>query len=320
MLPNVRELQHLVFLAEERHFARAAQRAFLSQSAFSRSVGALEAQLGLRLFDRDSRHVYITADGERILQLARRLLASAADLSREAELLRGGEVGTLALGSGPYTAVLFTVPVITQARQAFHKVRFRLEVDHSAALLQRLEAGDIHLFLSDVQELPASGPWEIEPLGSYGSMVICRADHPMARHPTISVEQLLRLELASVHIPHPIRRRLSEALGFSHVELLPVVFECESIAVLKEFVMRSDAAIIAPASLFEHEIQAGLLTQLTVEQWDAPNQNPVQVDLGMVWMADRTPTTAMRILMDLVRQHAALRLTPGVQRQLASAT
>jgi DNA-binding transcriptional LysR family regulator len=49
--PKLRHLEHLVLLADELHFARAAERACLSQSAFSRSIQALEDTLGLRLVD-----------------------------------------------------------------------------------------------------------------------------------------------------------------------------------------------------------------------------------------------------------------------------
>jgi DNA-binding transcriptional LysR family regulator len=308
MLPKTKELQHLVLLAEERHFAKAAQRAFLSQSAFSRSISALEDELGLKLFDRGSRHVHITADGERILQLARRLLASASDLTREAALLRGGEVGDIAIGSGPYTSVLFTVPVITTARQRFRNVRFRLEVDHTAALLAKLEAEEIQLFLSDVKEIPGHGPWTVEPLGSYSSTVIGRAAHPHARRRQLQLSQLAELELATVHIPGPIRRGLAAALGYAHAELLPVAFECESVSALREFVLRSDAVVLAPAELFRRELDAGLMTQWQVSQWSDPRDNPVRVDLGLVRLSGRTPTSAMRMLVDLMRVEARQRL------------
>lgn len=318
MLPKTKELQHLVFLAEERHFAKAAHRAFLSQSAFSRSIGALESVLGLKLFDRGSRHVHITVDGERILQLARRLLASASDLTREAALLRGGEVGDITIGSGPYTSVLFTVPVITAARRRFRNVRFRLEVDHTAALLEKLKAEEIQLFLSDVKEIPGHGPWTIEPLGSYSSTVIGRSGHPHARRRQMQLSQLMEQELATVHIPGPIRHRLATALGYAHAGLLPVAFECESVAALREFVLHSDAVVLAPPELFRRELDAGLMIQWQVAQWSDPRDNPLRVDLGLVRLSERTPTSAMRMLMELIRLESRERLVHDAASERAS--
>ncbi len=308
MHPSFKELQHLIFLAEEQHFAQAAQRACLSQSAFSRSISALEATLGLRLFDRDSRRVHITADGERIVRLARRTVASAADLTREAQLLRDGEIGDLAIGSGPYTSSMLPVPIISAARRNFRNVRFRLDVDHSAALLQRLEDEEIHVFLSDVQEIPRDGPGANELLGCYHRTVICRAGHAAAVHNPLGIPDLAKLELASVHLPQPLHQHLAHALGLGQMDPLPIVFECESVTALREFMLHSDAVTIAPPALFQHELNVGLLTQLAVREWLPLEHNPMRVDLGMVWLADRTPTSAMRMLMDLVRQESAARL------------
>ena len=50
---NLRRLNHVVALADTLHFARAAEAAHLSQPAFSRSIQAIESDLGIRLFDRD---------------------------------------------------------------------------------------------------------------------------------------------------------------------------------------------------------------------------------------------------------------------------
>ncbi|MDU6242967.1 MAG: LysR family transcriptional regulator, partial [Bradyrhizobium sp.] len=66
-IPTLRQLQQLVFLADERHFAKAAKRANVTQSALSRSLQTLEDAVGMRLFDRSSRSVEITPVGERLV-------------------------------------------------------------------------------------------------------------------------------------------------------------------------------------------------------------------------------------------------------------
>ena len=74
---TVRRLSHVVALAEAGSFARAADRVHLSQPALSRSIQAIEAELGLRLFDRAARGVTITQAGKRIVERARRVLFEA---------------------------------------------------------------------------------------------------------------------------------------------------------------------------------------------------------------------------------------------------
>ncbi|NYH22367.1 LysR family transcriptional regulator [Paraburkholderia bryophila] len=90
---SVRRLNHVVALAEEGSFARAAERVHLSQPALSRSIQAIEDELGLRLFDRAARGVAVTQAGKTIVERARRVLFEANCLVRDAELLKTHEIG-----------------------------------------------------------------------------------------------------------------------------------------------------------------------------------------------------------------------------------
>jgi DNA-binding transcriptional LysR family regulator len=83
---DLRLVRHFVAVAEELHFRRAAARLFIAQQVLSRDVRKLEEQLGVRLLDRTTRTVTLTADGELMLDGARELLARQDDLLRR---LRG---------------------------------------------------------------------------------------------------------------------------------------------------------------------------------------------------------------------------------------
>ncbi|MFF9900243.1 LysR family transcriptional regulator [Streptomyces longispororuber] len=76
-----RLLRAFVAVAEERHFTRAAARLYVAQQALSRDVRRLERELGAELFVRSTRHVALTADGERLLPYARRVLEAQEELA-----------------------------------------------------------------------------------------------------------------------------------------------------------------------------------------------------------------------------------------------
>ena len=97
---DLRRLQHLTALADERHFGRAAERVHLSQPAFSRSIQAIEAELGLRLFDREIGDIRPTPAGEFLIERARRLLFDARNLHRDVGLFRDSRLGDTAVGAG----------------------------------------------------------------------------------------------------------------------------------------------------------------------------------------------------------------------------
>jgi LysR family transcriptional regulator, cyn operon transcriptional activator len=90
---NLRQLQTLITIADAGGFAGAAGRLNLSQPAASRQIQALEAELGVLMFDRIGRRLQLTAEGQDIVRRGRRLLQEADSLRDRADALKGGSPG-----------------------------------------------------------------------------------------------------------------------------------------------------------------------------------------------------------------------------------
>lgn len=99
-----RHLKYFLAVAEELNFTRAAERLHMAQPPLSTQIQALEAELGVRLFDRSRRAITLTAAGRALLPEARRLLG---DMERAARITRhagDGTVGRLSIGFVPSAA------------------------------------------------------------------------------------------------------------------------------------------------------------------------------------------------------------------------
>ena len=117
-----RQLACFVAVAEELHFGRAADRLCMTQPPLSRQIQLLEHTLGVSLFDRNSRHVHLTAAGRRFLQDARQLLAHAERAAQMARRTSEGEAGSMSLGFTAVGAYRLMPTLVVRAREVLPDV------------------------------------------------------------------------------------------------------------------------------------------------------------------------------------------------------
>lgn len=139
-------LRSFVAVADCGNFTRAAERLHLTQSTVSQQVRRLEDTLGCRLLDRSVRRVLVTAEGERLLGYARRILA----LHDEAEeVLRNEQSeGVLRLGVPEDFAAERLMPLLAEFAESHPKVRLEVSSGLSPELLRRYRDGEFDLLLS----------------------------------------------------------------------------------------------------------------------------------------------------------------------------
>ena len=144
-----RHLRYFLMLAEELHFGRAAQRLSISQPPLSLNIQQLEASVGARLFNRNSRGVQLTAAGLAFVPAARALLAQAGAAAQQARDVAEGQSGQLSIGFAG-TMLYCGLPQILKRFQASHP-RLRLVLRElssaeqlSELLRERLDVGFVH--------------------------------------------------------------------------------------------------------------------------------------------------------------------------------
>lgn len=123
---ELRQLRYFVTLAGELHFGRAAKRLALTQPPLSQAIQKLEAELGVRLFDRTQRRVALTHAGKVFLDEARHTLARADGAMDHARRASRGEVGRLAVGFLANTAYTLLPLVLRDFARGFPGVTLEL--------------------------------------------------------------------------------------------------------------------------------------------------------------------------------------------------
>src|SRR5262249_31954215 len=149
---NLDQLRTFVTIVDAGGIHRAAARINLSQPAASRQINALEAALGMPLFDRVGRRLKLTSEGEGLLRLSRGLLAEVEAFDERASALKKGETGILRVAATPMVIENTLSQFLGRYRRRHPGVEIQLVEEGGIAMPRRLERGDVHLALMAVDD------------------------------------------------------------------------------------------------------------------------------------------------------------------------
>ena len=144
-VPDLRQLRAFVAVVEEGSFTLAARRVFVTQSAVSHSLKALEDQLACRLLDRSGKRIVATPEGEILLRRCKRVLSELDQASRDLDGLRRWGQTRIRVGT-PHSLCHFIIPsVLREFRECFPRCEPVIEAGDTTLLLDRLAGADLDL-------------------------------------------------------------------------------------------------------------------------------------------------------------------------------
>lgn len=303
---DLRRLQHLLALDEQRHFGRAAEQVHLSQPAFSRSIQALEQEVGQKLFERGPGAVRPTPAGTFLVERAGRLQFQARQLHRDMALYGTAALGETAFGAGPFPAATFVREAVAALRQAHPALQLRVEVGNWARLLEQLRAEALEFFVADLRELPADGALHLSPLGLQPGGFYVRAHHPKADAPWTAAA-LWAQGVATTRLPVAVKQALARVLDLPAGEWPALVLECDDVELLRQVAFATDTVVGLTDAAAAADVAAGRLRR--IEPSGLP---PLHAQMGLVRLLGRTPSPAAeRAMAELAR--AAERVNAAVQ-------
>ncbi|MBM3608232.1 MAG: LysR family transcriptional regulator [Alphaproteobacteria bacterium] len=151
---NLRDLQYMVALAEQKHYGRAAQACHVSQPTLSGQIAKLEAGLGVTIFQKLGRTVGLTDAGEEIIAHARKALAAARDIEETARAHKDPLSGRLRLGVIPTLGPYLMPYVLPQAAEKLPHAPLALVEDLTGHLVPLVSAGKLDAALIATSDFP----------------------------------------------------------------------------------------------------------------------------------------------------------------------
>ncbi len=192
------ELRHLrcfLAVAEELHFARAAERLHIEQSPLSRAIKELEEDLGVRLFERTTRSTRLTRAGRLFLDHAPRVFAALEQARNSVKAVAAGYHDQLRVALSDGITPPRLAALLAQCRQDEPEVEVRL---FEVPLSQQIRG--LHDDLYDVGFAQSADVGEgiiAEPAWSDPLVVVVPARHPLLTHKRIPLDEVLRYPLAT---------------------------------------------------------------------------------------------------------------------------
>ncbi len=147
---NAKQLQHALMLAQKRNFSQAAEGAGLSQPALSKQIRALEEELGVLLFDRNTQPLTLTPAGDRFMEEAQTFLNQEERLRRLMEDFKSGTKGRLIVGISPFRCSYRIPAVLRRLRERFPGLQVVLKETDSAHLHRGMADGEFDLAMMNL--------------------------------------------------------------------------------------------------------------------------------------------------------------------------
>ncbi|WP_341890824.1 LysR family transcriptional regulator [Variovorax sp. YR752] len=286
------QLRHLIALAQTGSFSKAAQAQFLTQPALSRSIRALEDELGMPLFDRVGRRIELTAFGRATLERARQLVSDAEELQGSGQRSREGERGVLRIGMGSGPGAMLMTPLLMTIALDHPQVHVEIARGGTELLVQSLRARTLDALVVDARSLEPAPDLRAELLHEMRGAFMVRRGHPLTRvRGGVSFDSLSRYPIASTPLSDEVARILISRYGpQAHPEQC-VTLRCEEIASLVEVSEHSDAVLLA--------IRAAAPTLVELAMRPALDAT---ARLGLVTLARRTEAPLLGIVRALMHE------------------
>ncbi len=138
---NTRQLQYAVLLSQIRNFSLVAEKLNITQPALSKQILSLETELGVKLFNRTSNPLTLTAAGEHFIREAKELIYKEEQLLRSMERYESGKAGQLVIGITPLRSSYLISDTVKAVRDAFPEITVKLREAASGILRKEIAEG-----------------------------------------------------------------------------------------------------------------------------------------------------------------------------------
>jgi DNA-binding transcriptional LysR family regulator len=187
---DIRQLRYFVSLSETLHFRRTAEELNSTQPSVTQNIQALEAEIGVRLFERDRRSVQLTEAGQSFRRDAQRILSDLENATQRAREIQSGKVAVLSVAAWTVVLLAYLPRMLAAFRESHPAVTVNLSSTDSARGLEALRRHEIDLAI--VREMPEAvvSDFHVARLWEHPYVVVIPVSHPAASLEAVALRDL----------------------------------------------------------------------------------------------------------------------------------
>ena len=294
--PTLKQLKYLCAVAEKRHFGKAAQSCFVTQSTLSAGIQELERVLGSTLIERGHKNLLLTAAGEKVVVRATNILTEIQALSEEAASASEVLSNRIKLGAIPTIAPFLLPDALTAIRKDYPKLQLLIREDLSENLLTLLHQGELDLILL---ALPYPvGNCHTHQLFHDPFLLAYPDTHPISQHKAITAQDLKGQDFILLEQGHCLRKHILEACHLGD-EQISLSFEATSLHTIVPMVANEIGITLLP----KMAVDAGITSRINGIATAELKGKGIEREIGLVWRKKSPRVEDYLILADyLARQ------------------
>ena len=255
---SLRQLRAFATLARTASFTRAAAELHVSQPALTVQVRELESALGLKLFDRNTRRVRLTAIGRELLPVFERVLGDIRAVAENARELAAGDRGTVLVAALPSLCSRLIPAAIARLKRTHPGVTVKLHDTVALRILAAVRSEEADIGIASFGTLGRE--FETTPLVEDRMVAVMPRRHPLAAKASISMREAAAHPLVLMDTQSSVRALVEAALREGAVTVSPA-YEVTYMSTAVGMVQAGLGVAILPATALELGLATGLVTR-----------------------------------------------------------
>ena len=265
MTPNIRRLNALLAVAENKTVVGAARALNITQPAVTKAVQEIEAHYGVSLFERTRAGMMPTDYGHVLIRRAKLIFAELEQANNEVRALREGTGGQISIGVLPYARIVLVPRAITRLLNEAPKATITIDDGDYDHLETDLHSGSLDLIVGTLRMPKKVSEDQVQEVLFHDELaVIARAGHPLSNHSGLQLKDLRDYLWVLPRQDSPQARYFEDLMLKRNVSWPDNKVYCDSLVATRGLLLEGDAITIVSCHRAFHQEQAGLLQTLPI--------------------------------------------------------